>query len=74
MDAGDIRCGIEYDLLGHGQSLSRLRRQRTAAGDDLYTSCLLALDPDTGKLKWYFQYSPHNLRTTTMPVADAGAG
>jgi alcohol dehydrogenase (cytochrome c) len=30
-------------------------------GDDLYTSCLLALDPDTGKLKWYFQYTPHNL-------------
>ena len=30
-------------------------------GDDLYTSCLLALDPDTGKLKWYFQYSPHDL-------------
>ena len=30
-------------------------------GDDLYTSSLLALDPDTGKLKWYFQYSPHNL-------------
>jgi len=30
-------------------------------GDDLYTSCVLALDPDTGKLKWYFQYSPHNL-------------
>ena len=30
-------------------------------GDDLYTSSLLALDPDTGRLKWYFQYSPHNL-------------
>jgi alcohol dehydrogenase (cytochrome c) len=30
-------------------------------GDDLYTSCLLALDPDTGRLKWYFQYSPHDL-------------
>jgi alcohol dehydrogenase (cytochrome c) len=30
-------------------------------GDDLYTSSLLGLDPDTGKLKWYFQYSPHNL-------------
>ena len=30
-------------------------------GDDLYTSSLLALDPDTGKLKWYFQFSPHNL-------------
>jgi alcohol dehydrogenase (cytochrome c) len=30
-------------------------------GDDLYTSCLLALNPDTGKLKWYFQFSPHDL-------------
>jgi alcohol dehydrogenase (cytochrome c) len=30
-------------------------------GDDLYTSSLLALDPDTGKLKWHFQYSPHDL-------------
>jgi len=30
-------------------------------GDDLYTSSLLALDPDTGALKWYFQFSPHDL-------------
>jgi len=30
-------------------------------GADLYTSCLLALDPDTGRLKWYFQFTPHNL-------------
>jgi len=30
-------------------------------GDDLYTSCVLALDPDTGALKWYFQFSPHDL-------------
>jgi alcohol dehydrogenase (cytochrome c) len=30
-------------------------------GDDLYTSSLLALDPDTGKLKWHFQFTPHDL-------------
>lgn len=30
-------------------------------GDDLYTSCLLALNPDTGKMKWYFQFTPHDL-------------
>jgi alcohol dehydrogenase (cytochrome c) len=30
-------------------------------GDDLYTDSLLALDPDTGKLKWYFQFTPHDL-------------
>jgi len=34
---------------------------RLRPGDDLYTSCLLALDPDTGTLKWYFQFSPHDL-------------
>jgi alcohol dehydrogenase (cytochrome c) len=30
-------------------------------GDDLYTDCVLALDPDTGELKWYFQFTPHDL-------------
>src|ERR1700687_4787903 len=30
-------------------------------GDDLYTDCVLALDPGTGKLKWYFQFTPHDL-------------
>jgi putative heme-binding domain-containing protein len=30
-------------------------------GDNLYTDCDLALDPKTGKLVWYFQYTPHDL-------------
>jgi alcohol dehydrogenase (cytochrome c) len=30
-------------------------------GDDLYSDCVLALDADTGKLKWYFQFTPHDL-------------
>jgi alcohol dehydrogenase (cytochrome c) len=30
-------------------------------GDDLYTDCVLALNADTGKLKWYFQFTPHDL-------------
>ena len=30
-------------------------------GDDLYTDCLLAIDADTGKLKWSFQFTPHDL-------------
>jgi alcohol dehydrogenase (cytochrome c) len=29
-------------------------------GKLLYTSSTLALDADTGKLKWYYQYTPHN--------------
>jgi alcohol dehydrogenase (cytochrome c) len=31
------------------------------AGDNLYSDCAIALDPDTGKLKWYFQFTPHDL-------------
>src|ERR1700722_18592973 len=30
-------------------------------GDDLYTDCVLAIDPDNGKLKWHFQFTPHDL-------------
>jgi alcohol dehydrogenase (cytochrome c) len=30
-------------------------------GDDLYTACVLAIDPDTGKLKWHFQFTPHDV-------------
>lgn len=29
-------------------------------GDNLYTDCVLALDADTGKMKWYFQFVPHD--------------
>jgi len=29
-------------------------------GDNLYTSSVIALDADTGKLKWHYQFSPHN--------------
>jgi alcohol dehydrogenase (cytochrome c) len=29
-------------------------------GDNLYTSCVVALNPDTGKMVWYYQYSPHD--------------
>jgi PQQ-dependent dehydrogenase (methanol/ethanol family) len=30
-------------------------------GDNLYTNCIAALDPKTGKLRWYFQFTPHDL-------------
>jgi len=29
-------------------------------GDNLFTDCVVALDADTGKLKWYFQFTPHD--------------
>ena len=32
----------------------------TRPGDDLYTCSIVALNPDTGKLVWSFQVSPHD--------------
>jgi alcohol dehydrogenase (cytochrome c) len=29
-------------------------------GDNLYTCALLALEADTGRLRWHFQFSPHD--------------
>jgi alcohol dehydrogenase (cytochrome c) len=29
-------------------------------GDNLYTCSLIALDLETGKMKWYFQFTPHD--------------
>ena len=30
-------------------------------GDNLYSDSLLALDADSGKLRWYFQFTPHDV-------------
>jgi alcohol dehydrogenase (cytochrome c) len=30
-------------------------------GDNLYTECVVALDADSGKVKWYFQFTPHDV-------------
>jgi alcohol dehydrogenase (cytochrome c) len=44
-------------------------------GDNLYSDCILALDAKTGKLKWYYQTTPHDLwdwdTTETPLVIDA---
>ena len=41
------------------------------AGNNLYSDSLLALDPDNGKLKWHFQFTPHDVHdwdATQVPV------
>ncbi len=34
---------------------------RDRYGDNLYTNCILALNPDSGKLKWHYQVTPHDV-------------
>ncbi|HVV47620.1 MAG TPA: PQQ-binding-like beta-propeller repeat protein [Bryobacteraceae bacterium] len=35
---------------------------RDRPGDNLYTDCVLALNPKTGEIKWYYQFTPHDLK------------
>ena len=43
-------------------------------GDNLYSNCVLALDAKTGSLRWYYQFTPHDLHdwdaTETLVLAD----
>ncbi len=34
---------------------------RERMGDNLYSDSILALDPASGRLKWHFQYTPHDV-------------
>jgi alcohol dehydrogenase (cytochrome c) len=40
-------------------------------GDNLYTASLVALDADTGKIRWHYQFTPHDVHdwdSTQVPV------
>ena len=40
-------------------------------GDNLYTDSVVAIDPDTGTLKWHYQFTPHDefdYDSTQVPV------
>lgn len=40
-------------------------------GDNLYSDCVVALDADTGKLKWHFQFTHHDVHdwdATEIPM------
>jgi alcohol dehydrogenase (cytochrome c) len=47
-------------------------------GDNLYTDSVLALDPATGRMKWYFQFTPHDTHdwdaSETPVLIDANFG
>jgi alcohol dehydrogenase (cytochrome c) len=37
-----------------------IKDARARPGDNLFTDCVVALDADTGAMKWYFQATPHD--------------
>ena len=65
-----LRSGTERDLLGTGQPGRRWAGD-VREGDNLYTDSIVAIDVDTGKIKWHFQNTPHDVHdwdSLEMPV------
>lgn len=55
--AFDPDLNLLYVGTGNGSPWSRTHRS-PGGGDNLYLSSILALDPDSGELKWHFQTTP----------------
>ncbi|MEP6916982.1 MAG: PQQ-binding-like beta-propeller repeat protein, partial [Acidobacteriota bacterium] len=48
---------------------------KSREGANLYTSCVVALNADTGRMAWYYQFSPHDTHdwdATEVPVLVDG--
>ena len=86
--AGTYDPQLNLAFWGTGQAKGSSRDQRGSNGDALYSNTTLALDPDTGTLKWYFQNAPgetldldevfervlidHGQQKTVMTVGKSG--
>ncbi len=75
---GHVRPRAEHAVSGAQATRTRISTATSRPGDNLYAASLVALDPDTGKLKWHFQFTPHDTHdwdANQMPVlADLTIG
>lgn len=65
----DVKSNTIYIGTGNGSPWTRAIRS-PGGGDNLYLSSVIALDPDTGKMKWYYQETPGDNwdYTSTQPL------
>jgi alcohol dehydrogenase (cytochrome c) len=68
----DPELNLLYVTTGNPQPVIAHKNRE---GDNLYTGSVVALNPDTGKMAWYFQASPHDTHdwdATQVPVLFDG--
>jgi PQQ-dependent dehydrogenase (methanol/ethanol family) len=58
---GWIAYDPDLDLIYHGTSNPSPWNHEMREGDNAWTEGIFARDPDTGKARWFYQYSPHGL-------------
>ena len=82
--AGNVWIPGVYDpethlyIVGTGNPSPAYTNPPSRAGDNLYTCSMVAVNVDTGKLAWYYQFSPHETHdwdsTETPVLIDAPFG
>ncbi len=50
----------EVDLIFYGTGNPAPWNAHLRPGDNLFSTSTLAIDPDTGKIKWYYQFTPND--------------
>src|SRR6202051_2355295 len=56
---GSYDPALNFNFLGIGNAGAAYNSDERV-GDNLYSSSVVALDADTGKIKWHYQFSPHD--------------
>ena len=56
-----VRSGTQLGLLGDWRSSGAWNCQGDSKYSKLYSDSIVALDADTGKLRWYYQEIPHDI-------------
>ena len=51
----------DQDLIFYGTSNPSPWNDKVRPGDNLWTDGIFARNPETGKARWYYQFSPHDL-------------
>ena len=72
---GTYDPGLNLIYWGRRGVLNPVHAGAGREGANLWTSCIVALNPDTGKLVWYFQPSPHDTHdydATQTPILIDG--
>jgi glucose dehydrogenase/plastocyanin len=59
--AVDLELGLVYYTFGNARSCGSSQSGANRAGDNLYTSSIVALDVKTGQYKWHFQSVHHGI-------------
>ena len=72
---GSYDADPRHALLDDRQSRVPTTTATSAVGDNLWSNSVLALDPTTGRLRWHFQFTPHDLNdwdaVQTVVAVDA---